>query len=135
MGERGRESAASLAVIGPGGVETVRRPEPPSELNAEQMDVWRGVVAAMPADWFPPASHGTLIQLCRHRLRARHLAQLIDALQASDDFDVREFRDLLRSETETTRLIESCETKLRLTPQTQYDKSKKRGNQGRKPWE
>ena len=31
MGVRGRHGVAELAVIGPGGIETVRRPEPPDE--------------------------------------------------------------------------------------------------------
>lgn len=136
MGVRGPKSAAALAVIGPGGVETVRRPEPPHELTDEQADDWRAVVNAMPADWFPRGAHGTLVQLCRHRIRARRLAQLLNAAEAAEDFDVKEYRDLLRSEGENTRLIESCETKLRLTPQTQYDKSKKRdAKTQRKPWE
>jgi hypothetical protein len=33
MGARGRHGVAELAVIGPGGIETVRRPEPPDELT------------------------------------------------------------------------------------------------------
>lgn len=135
MGARGRKSAAELSVVGSAGIETVRRPEPPEELTDEQAHEWRAIVNSMPADWFPRGAHGTLVQLCRHRVRARRFAQLIDAAEAAEDFDVKEYRDLCRSEGENTRLIESCETKLRLTPQTQYDKTKKRQTQTKRPWE
>lgn len=135
MGTRGRQSAADLSVVAKSNVISIQRPRAPSELTDEQASEWREVVDAMPADWFPRGTHGTLIQLCRHRIRARRIAQLIESAQGSDEFDVKEYRDLLRTEGENTRIIESCETKLRLTPQTRYDKSKKRGSQITKPWE
>ncbi len=36
MGTRGRPGVAELAVIGPSGIETIKRPEPLSELTDEQ---------------------------------------------------------------------------------------------------
>ena len=41
MGERGRSGIAEIAVIGPSGIETVKRPAPPDELNDEQATEWR----------------------------------------------------------------------------------------------
>jgi hypothetical protein len=41
MGIRRGASAADLAVIGPSGIETIRRPEPPEELTDEQAVEWR----------------------------------------------------------------------------------------------
>lgn len=44
MGVRGRASAADPAVIGPSGIETIRRPEPPTESIDEQAIEWCVVV-------------------------------------------------------------------------------------------
>lgn len=136
MGIRGRKSAASLAVIGPGGVQTIRRPDPPAELTGEQADEWTAIVNSMSADWFPRATWPVLAQLCRHIIRARRLAQLLDATEKSDGFDVKEYRDLLRSEEEQSRAIASLETKLRITQQATVDKrTNKRGASVKRPWE
>src|SRR4028119_1546858 len=66
MGTRGRKSAAELALIGPGGIETRRRLEAPADLSAEQAEVWRGIVNTLPADWFSPGSGPAPAALCRH---------------------------------------------------------------------
>src|SRR3546814_433066 len=110
MGARGRKSAAALSVIGPGGVETIRRPEPPSDLTDEQADEWRAVVNRLPAEWFPRETWGLLSQYCRHVIRARRLAQLLDAAEQATEFDVKEYRDLLRSEEEQSRALASLAT-------------------------
>jgi hypothetical protein len=57
MGVRGRHGVAELAVIGPSGIETVRRPEPPDELTDEQATEWRAIVNRLGADWFPRETH------------------------------------------------------------------------------
>ena len=88
MGARGRKSAASLAVIGPAGVVTVRRPEPPGDLTDEQADEWRSIVNSEPAETFSHGPQGTLTQLCRHITRGRRLAQLANEMEGSKDFDV-----------------------------------------------
>lgn len=64
------------------------------------------------------------------------MAQLVEDMEGNADaFDVKEYRDLIRSEGENTRIIASCETKLRLSPQSTYDKSKKKGTSAKRPWE
>jgi len=135
MGTRGRISAAGLAIIGPHGVETIRRPSPPESLSDEQAEEWRRVVNRMPADWFPAETHALLEQRCRHVIRARHLAQAIDVAQSADPFDVKAYRDLLRSEAEQSHTIAILDTKMRLSQQATYDKSKRKPNTSqRAPW-
>jgi hypothetical protein len=135
MKQRGRDSAAANEIAAIGKLETVQRPDAPYDLTDEQVDEWRAVVARLPADWFTRETHALLAQYCRHVVRARRIAQLIDQAEKSDPFDVKEYRDLLRSEEEQSRAIASLATRMRLTQQTTYDKSKKKPATGRKPWE
>ena len=135
MGQRGRKSSAALQIAN-NLDRAIDRPRPPDELTSEQKAIWVFIVNRLPADWFPPETHGTLIQLCRHRARSRKLAQLIDAMEGAangEDFYVHEYRDLLRTEAENTRIINSCETKLKLTPKSDY--AKKKPKLGNPPWE
>lgn len=131
------EPAASLPdVSDPEGQLVVESREPPPEdLTDEQGVIWVDTLQRMPANWFKD-SVGTLIQYCRHRARAARLAQLVEAHEAlTDDFDQKTYQSLLKSEGDNTRIIESCETKLRLTPQTRFDKSKKSDPPGKPPWQ
>src|SRR5262245_797932 len=94
MGIRGRQSTAALSVIGPDGVETVRRPEPPDELTAEQAEEWRSIVNRLPADWFPRETLAMLAQYCRHVVHARRIVELIEratmvVVSAAADFPPR----------------------------------------------
>ena len=75
MRQRGRRSAAALAIAGFGGLP---RPEPPAELTAEQAEHWRAVVAAVPPDYFPVTTWPLLVQLCRHVTSARYVEGLLD---------------------------------------------------------
>lgn len=135
MGVRGRQGSAEIAVIGPNGIETVSRPHAPNDLTEEQAEEWREIVNRMPADWFPRETHPMLAQYCRHVVRARRLAQLLDKVESSEEFDVKEYRDLLRSEEEQSRALASLATKMRISQQTTYDKSKKKPSSNRKLWE
>lgn len=135
MGTRGRLSAESLTVITPSGVETVRRPSAPAELTDEQAEEWRAVVNRLPADWFPRETHAMLAQLCRHIVAARRVAQLRDACERADAFDLAEYDQLGKMAERESRVIASLSTKMRISQQTQYDKSKKRGTQSKRPWD
>jgi hypothetical protein len=114
MGARGRMSAAEAAMIGLGGIETIHPPEPPEELTPEQAHEWRAVVNRLRPDWFPRETQALLVQYCRLICRARFLARLIEALEARERFDVKMYRDLLRSEQAVTLCIASLSTKMRL---------------------
>jgi hypothetical protein len=136
MGVRGRKSSVELAVVGPSGIETIRRPEPPSELTEEQAIEWRATVNRLPPDWFPRETHPMLVQYCRLIVRARRLADLINQAEADEEFDVGAYRDLLKSEEAVTRAIASLSTRMRLNQSStmRHDAVRKPGML-RKPWE
>lgn len=135
MGSRGRKSAQSLEVANLSEVETVPRPDAPYDLTDEQTEEWWAVVSRMPADWFPRETHGLLAQYCRHVVAARRVAQLIAKAEGSKDLDVEEYDRLLKMQEREGRAISSLATRMRISQQASYDKTRKKGSQVRKPWE
>lgn len=136
MGTRGRRSGASLSVISADGIVALRRPDPPSELTDEQAEEWRRVVNRLPADWFPAETHALLTQYCRHVVAARRIAQLVNALETSEDFEVTQYDKLLAMQEREGRAMSSLATRMRLTQQATFDKEKKKPKGAtRKPWE
>ena len=137
MGTRGRKSSAELTVIAGNGVETVRRPEPPAELRDEHADEWTAIVSRMPAGWFPRETHGLLVQYCRHVVAARRIAQLVAAMEADEEgFDLGAYDKALKMQEREGRASSSLATRMRLTQQTTYDKSKKNPQgPGKRPWD
>jgi hypothetical protein len=137
MTQRGRKSAKLLTVIGPHGLEPIRRPEPPGCLNVECADEWRAVVGAMAADYFRPETLALLEQRCRHIVWARRLAQLIEAeeLKEGEGFDDNRYRGLLRIAAVQSHAIAALDTKLRLTQESVYDRTDQKPAAKRKPWE
>jgi hypothetical protein len=132
---RGRKSAASLAVISSSGIETIERPRPPSELNDEQSFEWNAVVNRLPADWFGRETQGLLAQYCRHVVAARRVASLIASAEADPECSIKDYDRLLKMQEREGRAISSLATKMRLSQQTTYDKSRKKPTSARKPWE
>lgn len=138
MGTRGRASAAELSVISGGGVETLRRPDVPPELNDEERDIWRSVVNRLPADWFPAETLPMLAQYCRHTVASRRVASLIEAMQSdTEGFSIKDYDRLLKMQERESRCLASLATKMRISQQTTYDKSRKKGAvlAPKKPWE
>jgi hypothetical protein len=135
MGSRGRKSAASLTVIGPYGLETIRRPGPPASLTDEQAQEWRRVVNGMPADYFPAETHALLEARCRHVIYGRRIAQAIEAEEKSPDFDMSTYQSLLRAGAEQSRVITILDTKMRLSQQTTYDRRQAKRSAAKAPWE
>lgn len=133
MGTRGRKSGAELSVVSP--IETISRPDAPYDLTDEQVDEWWAIVNRMPADWFPRETHPMLAQLCRHIVRARRLSQLLNAMERKPEFEMKDYRDLLRSEEEQSRAIASLSTKMRISQQATIDKRKTKPVSAPKPWE
>src|SRR5262245_26279261 len=72
-----RSKAAELTLIGPGGIETLRRPEPPSNLTAKEAAEWRAIVNRLPPDWFPRETHAILAQYCRMVGRGEQYAKIL----------------------------------------------------------
>jgi hypothetical protein len=134
MGARGPASSASLSVIGPSGVESLRRPSPPDDLTPEQAAEWTSIVNGLPAEWFRRETHPILACYCREVVRSKQLAQIIENYWSQGDFDVKSYRDLLRSEAEVSRTIAMLATKMRICQQSTYDKSVKKPQMIDRPW-
>lgn len=135
MGDRGRKSGSELAVISSEGIETVSRPRPPVELTDEQAAEWQAVVNRLPAEWFPRETLGLLAQYCRHVVAARKVARMISTLDDQGEFDLDDYDKLLKMQEREGRALSSLATRMRITQQTTYDKSKKKGKAGKRPWE
>lgn len=139
MAKRGRKSAAAtdLAVVGLAAViERVHRPEPPYELTDAQAVVWRRIADDLPADWFTAKHSGLLKQYCRHETESDRIALLIEQEMGKEQLDIANYDKLLAMQEREGRALSSLATRMRLTQQALYDKSKKAGGpKVSKPWE
>jgi hypothetical protein len=124
VGIKGKSTAVAavrMDMLGPGALETVRRPKPPGELNDEQAVEWHAVVDSMAAEHFAtPESHGMLVQYCRLRTRARRLAQLIDQMEKlpKAKFKAKAYQSLVRSEEQVSRSIAAIAARMRISQQS-----------------
>jgi len=135
MEGRGRKSAASLSVVGgQTSLESVARPKPPADLTMDQAEEWREVVNRLPADWFPRETWGLLSQYCRHIVSARKVQQLIATLESAEECDLAGYDRALKMQERESRCIASLATKMRISQQTSYDKSRKKPPVNKKPW-
>lgn len=125
MGDRGRTPAAELAIASV--TEINRRPEPQGDLTPEQAAEWVAVVNRLPPDWFPRETHGLLAQYCRHVVCGREVASLLKEAMGNPDTKVNDLDRLLKMQEREGRAISSLATKMRISQQTTYDKSKKKG--------
>lgn len=140
MEGRGRRSAASLQLASATVIEIVDRPAPPGDLTAEQKAEWVSITNRLPADWFPRETHGMLAQYCRHVVASRRVAQLVSAIEAEmaktdGEFSIKDYDRLLKMQEREGRAITSLATKMRLSQQSSYDKSKRKPAVTKKPWE
>ena len=158
MGVRGRRSTASLTVISGDGIAIAKRPDPPEELSAEMAREWHLVVNRMRPDWFTDETLALLVQYCRHVVAARRVGELLAGIEAElaagriglcisedDDenapttygFTVKDYDRLLKMQERETRAITTLATKMRLSHQSTYEPTKKKGAGPsiRKPWQ
>jgi hypothetical protein len=135
MVQRGRKSSAALAVARPSQIEAVERPDAPYDLTDEQAEEWWAVVNRMPADWFPRETHAMLAAYCRHVVTARRVAQLIAGTEAAQPLDVGAYDQLLKMAERESRAISSLATRMRISQQSTYDKSKKKPIASFRPWD
>jgi hypothetical protein len=139
MAKRGRVSAAAtdLAIVGLSAtIERIHRPEPPYELTDAHAVVWRRVSEDLPADWFTAKHAGLLKQYCRHETEADRVAMLIEQEMGKEQVDLANYDKLLAMQEREGRAMSSLATRMRLTQQSLYDKSKKAGGpKVSKPWE
>lgn len=126
-----RSSVAALSVV-----SAVHRPLPPEDLTVEQKHEWNVIVQKLPPDWFPEETWPLLKQYCRLITRARQLAVYFGNGKGIER-DV--FLKLTHEEVEVSRAIVVLATKMRITQQSTYDKTKSKKKQFRssiqKPWE
>lgn len=153
MKQRGRKgkAATDLATISAATtmVDAETRPDAPYDLSDEQADIWRAVVATMPATWFNASTYPLLVQYCRHITNARRLAQLIDAVlsgeqvpgaDAADGDDavlnLKGYAALLRAQKNESTAIALLATKMRLAQQSTIERDAKKAKVGMKrPWQ
>jgi hypothetical protein len=135
-----RISGASLAIIGPSGVETVRRPNAPNDLDDEEQRVWRDTVNSMAADWFPGETHGLLTQYCRLVISARRISELKKSLEKprkGQKFDLLTYRRLAKDEAQISQTMAVLARNMRLSQAStsRHEYVKKRPMTLKKPWD
>ena len=137
MVKRGRKSSADIATIPiKGAIQTIARPDAPYELTDAQAAIWHRVADDLPADWFTPKHIGLLKMYCRHEAQSDRIAMLIEQEMAKHELDVQQYDKLLAMQEREGRAMSSLATRMRITQQALYDKSKKApSNSVSKPWE
>lgn len=132
MGTRGRPSTASLAVV-PNlkNFSLVDRPAPPDVLSPEEAKEWRSIAGALPADWFGRETHQLLVQYVRNTVRSNELAAIRQQVYDSEKFDCELYEKLVRLEVQVSMVLTTLATKMRISQQSTYDKSKKKPSQAK----
>jgi hypothetical protein len=131
MTKRGRKSGASLAIRPVTPIETTPRPAAPDELSDEGAAEWREIVDRLPADWFTRETQALLVQYCRHVIAARRVSQLITELEEDEELDFKAYHDALKAQQRESGILASLATKMRISQQSTYDKSRKKGEGGK----
>lgn len=138
MSERGRKSAASLAVAS--ATTHSHRLAPAPNLTPAQKAVWVSVVNSKPADWFDESHGPMLAQYCRHKVTADLIAQqqeVFDPVWLTNDDGLKRFDKLAACLERETRSMIALMRTMRLTQQSLIRKDKTVQPQGRerKPWQ
>lgn len=144
MAQRGRKSAASLAVnaqIAPISAES--RLNAPLHMSDAERGVWLEVVNDQPASAFSP-THAPLLELyCRHIVQARILSDELanfDRAWMADDDGLKRYDMLLKMAERESRAASSLATRLRITRQAvdhpiTVGRAINNHGKSRKPWE
>jgi len=123
--QRGRRSAAALAVVPASPLETVQRQKAPYELNDEETEIWEAVVGDYAADWFSPSTVPLLTAYCRHTIQARRVAELIEKAIGNPDLAVQDYDRLLKMQERESRAISALASRMRIAQQaTRSDSAK-----------
>lgn len=143
MGQRGRESAASMSVAADNTEKLAERPKAPYHLTPEQSLVWDETVKGLPADWFRPETLDTLAHYCCHVNEVRRINELIECLEVErkkylsgeeHEFHTRDYLQLVQLRAKETAAANAHARSMRMTLQSTYDRKKKRDNSGKTPW-
>lgn len=141
MAQRGRKSAASIAVRAAPTLSDSRLPAPLHMSDAERA-VWVDVVNDQPANAFS-TTHGPLLEMyCRHVVLSRVLADEIlnfDRSWLADDDGLKRYDRLLAMHERESRAASSAATRLRITRQAIDQQTVARSiinaPKAKKPWE
>jgi hypothetical protein len=138
MAERGRKSAASLAVAQTAPLAT--RIGPPADLTPAQKAVWMTVVNSKPVDWFGDEHGPMLAQYCRHKVQSDVIAQQLEAFDPewlADEDGLKRYDKLLAMNERESRAMTCLLRAMRLTQQSliRADKVVKGVSKTRKPWQ
>jgi len=119
--QRGRKTAGALEAA-----VSAQRPEALEYLTGPQKIIWARVVDSLPPDWFRPETLDLLGEYCEQITMSRKVGRMIEALP--DDAPVAELEQLIRLKEKASRLVIALATKMRLSQQSSYDKSKVKGS-------
>jgi hypothetical protein len=120
MAQRGRKSAASLAIVS---AITESLPPAPDCLTDDQKAEWESITASLPAGWFKREQYGLLAAYCQHATAAKLLARMIDTYHPAwlaEPAGLARFDKLLGMRERETKAMAALATRMRLTQQARY---------------
>lgn len=144
MAQRGRKSAASVAVVAQvGPLVSESRLLPSLHLSDAEQTVWARLVNDHPATAFTETHRDLLELYCQHIVQAQLLADEIqgfDRVWLADDDGLKRYDRMLSMREREVRSASSLATRLRITRQATTDpKTVGRANastaRSKKPWE
>jgi hypothetical protein len=135
---RGRKG--EFNVIQPVATLPGARLAPPPTLGADEIDVWRGVVASMPHDWFNTCPF-MLRALVAHVANAETLSVAVATMRGAKDRGKRlqEWNRLTAMLHRENQMICNLSQKLRLAPRAKYTQERSTNLKSHtptvRPWE
>jgi hypothetical protein len=136
MNQRGRKSAAALAVV-PDQPGVPALAVPPGLTQAER-NVWLATVNSQPADHFGIEHVPILVEYARHVCRSHVIDEQLkgfDPEWLATDEGVRRYEKLSGVAIKTAGMIQRLATTMRLTHQSRYRADKVIPKPGRKLWQ
>src|SRR5688500_9198888 len=109
MAQRGRKSAAALAVREPE-ARAVVHVDAPYDLTDEQADVWRATLASLPPDWIDTGAHPALAAYCRTTTTMRRLGSLVAQAEQDPDFNVADYLALVKAHGAQAQVLKTLST-------------------------
>ena len=136
MGDRGRKSNASLAVVSPDGTEL---PRPPAHYSSEAAHFWSRLVSEKPADWWDSATLPMLDEFVTVTLEIQQIAELVKGMHPleSDD-EVAAYERMQKVYDRLSSQRKRVASMLRLSNQSRYNAQSSatasKGG-GKRPWD
>lgn len=134
--KRGRSSLAEITAPKAATIEVVERPKAPHDLTDEEVEVWAAVTASQAADWFDAGSLPLLTQYCRHVVRSRHVAEMIERATSGQELSLEDYDRLLKMQQRESACLSMLATKMRICQtSTINQRGNKKPTTGRKIWQ